>query len=105
MEQLLFLGFPAVVALLLTILFCRHRVAHGKSVAFGTLSVAVLGATAFTLVCALGFDAFSPRYWIYTFRDRNVPPIAVCVSLGVLLAVCVVPAAFVVGYYRSRSRK
>ena len=105
MEQLFFFGFAALVTVPITVLFCRHRIAHQKSVSFGTVCIGVSGATLITLICAIGTDLFKRAYWASIGDNPSLPRFVFFLVLGILVAVCFVPSAFIVGYYRSRSKK
>ncbi len=103
MEQLLYFGFPAALAVPLTVLFCRHQIARQKPVSFWTVCIGTLSAYAIEFVCAIGPGLLSS--WNFIWSNDYFPPVPyLLITLGIPLLICAVAAAFVAFFYRSRGK-
>ncbi len=99
MEQLLFIGFPAAVAVPLTVLFCRHQIARQKPISFGTVCLGTISAYAIVLLCAIGPGVLSS--WSFIWSGEYFSPLPyLLIMCGGPLLICVASAAFVVFCYR-----
>lgn len=105
------LGAPALVlTVILTALFCRHRIAGRKPVSYGTAiaSAAVASVAAFfgVVFYKLGWSAFTARFWRDWFASGGASdsPATVFTVLWIILLVCIFPALGIVGYFQGKAR-
>jgi hypothetical protein len=99
MGIVLFFLLPMLATIPVAGMICRIRVAHQKRVSYGTMFAS---ACCVPLVLALAVSCISPDIW--SREGKNVPELWL-VMLAFLVAMCVLPALFVVLYYQRRSKK
>ena len=106
MEQLLFFGFPAAVAVPLTVVFCRHQIAHGKPISFWQVGWSTLGAIPIYLVCVFGAEVFTSGFWTYAWHNELCPPAAFfLIVVGIPAFTCFASSTSVAAFYHRRGSK
>ena len=106
MDPIIYFGIAAVIAVILTAVVCRRRLACRKRVSYGTMVAGALGAGLVAFVIAFlysdGADVFTLQFW----RDPKQAPSLGAVLLGVVgtAVPCALAALGVVAYYQARQK-
>ncbi len=105
------LGVPALVlTVILTALFCRHRIAGRKPISYGTMIAGAVVASVLTFIgilfYKLGWGVFAAAFWRDWFAtpSANDSPATVFTVLWVVMLICIFPALMIVGYFQGKVR-
>ena len=106
MDPIVYFGIAVLIAVVLTAILCRWRLASSKRISYGTM---VTGAAGGGLVAYLGAflyidgaEVFTSQFW----RDPKQVPSLGAVLLGVVgtAVPCALAALGVVVYYQARQK-
>jgi hypothetical protein len=91
------------MAVFVTIILCRFRVARKKPLTYGTLLAGPFGSALLVLACTLffynGWDVLTAGYWL----DRKGGWDGLLTELEAIGGICVLPAIAIVVYYRNKT--
>ena len=106
MDPMIYFGIAVVVAVILTAIICRRRLASSKRVSYGTVVTGALSAAAIAYAGAFlyigGAEVFSLEFW----RDAKQAPSFSAAFLGLVgtAAPCALAALAVVAYFQTRQK-